>query len=310
MHLIVLLFAGFASVFTIGKAALEVSDPLFFVGSRMTIAGIFMCLYSAYSQGLASLKLNRTQWIGIGALAVVNIYLTNALEFWGLKSLTSTKTCFFYSLTPFIAAIGSYLFFKERLSTKKWLGLIIGIVGFSPIIFGSADSEELRSFLIFSWPELAVLGAVVASSIGWILLKQSTQKHQVGAFAANGLSMLLGGAITTVNSLMVENWNPIPTTDITSFLLCSFALMTISNFLCYNLYAHLFTKFSATFISFSGFITPAFTALYGYVFLNEQIPLLFYPSYAMVSLGIFVFYMEELKVKVPATQEVLTSQEA
>lgn len=299
MYLIVLLFAGFASVFTIGKAALEISDPLFFMGSRMAIAGLLMCLYCAYSQGISSLRLSRLQFGGVCALAFVNIYLTNALEFWGLKHLTSTKTCFFYSLTPFIAALGSYFIFNEKLSTKKWIGLIVGIVGFSPIIFGTADAKEMQSFLIFSWPELAVLGAVVASSFGWILLKQSTQSHKLTPFVANGFSMLLGGVLAIINSLFTESWDPIPTSNVPSFLMYSFALMLISNFLCYNLYAYLFNKFSATFISFSGFITPAFTALYGYIFLSEQVPLIFYPSYAVVCLGIFIFYMEELKISLP-----------
>lgn len=304
MYLVVLLYACFASVFTIGKVALVDSDPLFFVGSRMSLAGVLLVSYSLITQGFAPFKLDRYQWASLITLGAFNIYLTNALEFWALKYLTSTKTCFFYSLSPFVAALGSYLFFRESMSSKKWLGLFIGFMGFAPVIFGTTDGDELGSFLIFSWPEIAILAAVVASATGWLLLKQATQTYKVEPFVANGMSMILGGMMTLANSFVSETWDPVPSNDITTFLLCSFALMAISNFFCYNLYAYLFKKFSATFISFAGFITPAFTATYGFIFLSEEIPLIFYPSYAVVCLGIFLFYQEELRAPVAEIDQI------
>lgn len=298
MHLLILLYASFASVFTIGKFALLSNAPLFFVGTRMTLAGVLLGMYALWKYGTVTFKLNTQQWISLLLLGVVNIYITNALEFWGLKHLSSTKTCFFYSLSPFIAALFSFLLFNEMMSKRQWLGLVIGFLGFMPVIFGSPEPDnDLSTFLLFSWPELAIFTAVVASALGWILLKQAIQKHEIASSTANSASMLLGGIMITVNSYALEAWEPFPVGDPTVFFICTLALIIISNFFCYNLYAYLFKKFSATFISFVGFITPAFVALYGTIFLDEQIPFLFYPSFAIVSVGIFLFYQEELYAK-------------
>jgi len=95
-------------VFTISKVGLQYTQPFFFVGTRMLTAGALLLLYQAVRDP-KSLKLTGGAWGTLALLAIFNIYLTNAMEFWGLKYLTSFKTCFIYSLSPFMAAFLSYL---------------------------------------------------------------------------------------------------------------------------------------------------------------------------------------------------------
>ena len=42
MHWVLVLFALFASLFTLSKTALNYSEPFFLIGSRMTFAGILL----------------------------------------------------------------------------------------------------------------------------------------------------------------------------------------------------------------------------------------------------------------------------
>jgi drug/metabolite transporter (DMT)-like permease len=60
------------------------------------------------------------------------------------------------------------------------------------------------------------------------------------------------------------------------------------------MYASLLKKYTATFMSFAGFIAPLFTALYGWAFLGEIITWHFYASSAIVFVGLFLFYKDEL----------------
>ena len=98
-----------------------------------------------------------------------------------------------------------------------------------------------------------------------------------------------------LNSFMVESWDPIPVSAIGPFWECTLALIIVSNFICYNLYGYLLKRYSATFISFAGFVTPLFTALFGWYYLGETITASFYISAAIVFVGLFMFYQEELK---------------
>ncbi|WP_039360513.1 DMT family transporter [Candidatus Protochlamydia amoebophila] len=295
MFYVILLYALFASVFTIAKTGLEYSQPFFLVGTRMLLAG---CLLLSYQKivNKEHFSFDKQTWWRIVQLAAFNIYLTNVFEFWGLKYLTSFKTCFIYSLSPFLSALFCYTLFSEKLTTKKWMGLLIGFMGFLPILMNQTSSEEATGHLLFfSWAELSVMMAAICSVYGWIVLMQLVKENNLSPITANGTSMFIGGAFALCHSLLVENWSPIPVTNIPIYLECTFLLILISNLICYNLYGTLLKKYSATFISFAGFTTPLFTALFGWVFLGEVVTWPFYISFGIVFLGLVLFDKEELQ---------------
>ena len=217
-------------------------------------------------------------------------------EFWGLRYLTSFKTCFIYSLSPFISAIFSYFLFSEGLSLKKWMGLLVGFLGFLPILLSQTSSEEQTGHLFFfSWAELAVLTAAICSVYGWIVLRQLVNEHQMSPLMANGASMFVGGVLALGHSFMVEDWNPFPVTNYSVFWECTILLILISNLICYNLYGTLLKRYSATFMSFAGLTTPLFAALFGWLMLGEVVTWPFYISFVIVFLGLLLFDQEELK---------------
>lgn len=293
MPLVFLLYALFSIVFIICKAGLLYSTPLFFVGSRMAVAGVVLVLYHLYVHG-NKFALTRAILFRIICLGFFNIYLTNACEVWGLKYLSSAKTCFVYSLCPFVSALLSLLLFSEKMSKKKWCGLIIGFLGFLPIILGDSSASDLGGAFGISLPELSVATAAFASVYGWILLKQLIADYDVTPVLANGISMLFGGLMALFHSFFVENWNPVPVTEVIPFLECTLLLLVISNLTCYNLYGYLLKKYSATFMAFAGFTTPLFTALFGWIFFGETVSAYFYLSMLIVFCGLAIFKQEEI----------------
>jgi len=295
MILVFVLYALFASVFVIAKIGLEYTQPLFLVGSRMLLAGILMLVYQ-YFMHPSKFQFDKKHFWRILKLGIFNIYLTNAFEFWGLKHLTSFKTCFIYSLSPFLSALFSYLIFSEKMTKKKWIGFFIGFVGFAPILVAEgAGEEQLHHLLFLSWGEISVLLACICSVYGWILLRQLVKEDGYSPIMANGLSMCIGGTFGLVHSFLSESWHPIPVTEFVPFIECAILLIIVSNFLCYNLYGYLLKKFTATFISFAGWTTPVFAALFGWLVLGELVTWPFILSAAIVLLGLAIFYQEELR---------------
>src|SRR5271169_877432 len=140
--IVVFMYALWSSIFSLGKMTLHYCPPLFLTGARMVLAGLLLLGFLAIFKR-SSFKLNRIQVFSILLLAFFSIYLTNALEFWGLQHLSAAKTCFIYSLSPFFAALFSYLHFKEKMNRSKWLGFGIGFLGFIPVLLTQTDSEEL-----------------------------------------------------------------------------------------------------------------------------------------------------------------------
>ena len=293
MFFVFLLYALFASVFTVAKCALGVAEPIFLVGSRMALAGILMLGYS-FIQHSSLIRLSRNNLITVLLLGIFNIYFTNVLEIWGLKYLSSSKTCFLYSLSPFLSALMSYIMLHERLSARKWLGLVIGCIGILPML----EIHNQKDFFQFNMPSLAecaVLGAVLSSVIGWILLRQLVHHNGCPPSVANGYSMLFGGVLALIQSAFVEDWNPIPVTDYSVWVKSTLFLIIISNIVCYNLYGRLLKHFSPTFMAFAGLSTAIFTAFFGWIFLGEHVTMWLFVSLVIVFVGLLIFYFEEIK---------------
>ncbi len=297
MFLIVTLFAAWSSVFAIGKATLEHSTPIFLTAIRMLFAALIILGYLLFKKRL-SLKLTKVQLIAILILGILNIYLTNILEFWGLKYLTASKTCFIYSLSPFFAALFSYLHFNEKMTPKKWLGMLIGFIGIVPVLYIQSTSEAASgAFFSFSLAELAIVGAALFSVYSWVILRMLVKNNNLSPLMANGASMLIGGCMALIHSFWADTWQPLPIVPghAMPFLYGTFTMILISNIIGYNLYGYLLKKYTATFMSFMGLLSPFFASLSGWLILGETPSLAILGSTCVVIVGLWIHYQEELK---------------
>lgn len=296
MYLVFVLFALFGSVFTIGKASLSYASPFFIIGSRMAAAGLLMIVYQFFKDRSA-FKMDKNGWISVALFALLGMYITNVCEFWSLQFLTSAKTCFLYSASPFISSLLSYLILKETMTKKKWGGLILGFIGLLPIMLSGATPSEVGGFLIFSWPEIVLLIGIMTSVLGWIFLKKTVSHQTINLFVANGLGMLIGGLFALGHSYFVEPWSPLPIMELGGFIKTGVALLIISNLVAYNLYGYLLKRYSATFMAFAGLSTPFFASLFGWFFLKEVIPWPLWVGLAILFGGLMLFHQEEIKEK-------------
>lgn len=315
MYLVFLMYALFASIFTVAKATLEYASPCFLLGFRMIIAGIIILSYFVFkwlknrNQSLASLVIEKPSGQECVSLSTTSLmalilpcisvsfftyYLTNVLEFWGLAKMTSAKACFIYNLSPFVSALISYAVLKEKMSFMRWIGLIIGFLGMMIIFYDGDFSYNFTSLMLFQSGDLFLVGAVVSSAYGWILMRKLRQVNY-NFLWINGVGMLIGGLLSLGTSFILESWDPTPVTNWAAVLKGSAYMLVVSNLLAYNLYSYLLKLFSATFISFAGFVTPLFAAVYGIFFLNESLSWDFVAASGIVFVGLYLFYKEELK---------------
>ena len=301
MSLIFFLYAVWTSSFAIGKMTLAVCPPIFLTSVRMLFAGMILFTF-LWIRKKGKLKILKSQLFPLLMLSIFSIYLTNIFEFWGLKHLSSAKTCFIYSLSPFFAALFSFIHFKEKITLKKILGLSIGILGFIPVFLQQTKTEEsVGGVSFFSWPAVAIAAAALCSVYGWVLLrllvKDKNEKKALSPLTANSYSMLIGGSFALIHSLFVDNWSPFPIVakGSATFIQGIFLMTFVSNILCYNLYGYLLKKYTATFLSFMGLLSPFFASLTGWFILGETPSITILASTAIVILGLWIVYQEEIK---------------
>lgn len=292
----VALFAVWSSVFTLGKMALLHSSPVFLTGARMLGGAALLLGYLAFRKR-KEFRMEKKQWFSLFLLGFFSIYLTNILEFWGLQHLSAAKTCFIYSFSPLFTALLSYLHFKEKITPAKWIGLGIGFLGMIPVLLSQTGSENLFAKGFLSLPTLALIGAVLASVYGWILLRLNVKNTPVSPMTASGVSMFFGGSLAIIHSFFSDTWNPVPiasghVSEITGLLIVMTLLFNVG---CYNLYGMLLRKYTATFLSFVGLLSPVFASINGWIFLQEPLSWTLLASTAVVSTGLSLVYYSELK---------------
>ena len=294
---VVFMFATWSSVFSLGKLTLGYCPPLFLTASRMLLAAVLLLAYQAIRKP-SSFKIRANQFFALTLYGFLGTYLANAFEFWSLQHLTAAKTCFLYSLSPFLSALFSYLHFGEKMNTRKWLGLGVGILGILPVLIMKTSAEEsLGSMFLLSWPELAMLGAVVCSAYGWIVLRLLVKDSSISPSTSNGIGMLMGGLFALAHSLLVEPWNPWPVNgaNFAAFAQGTLLMTLISNIICFNLYGLMLRRFTATFLSFMGLLSPIFASLSSWLILGETPSLLIFLSTGILSFGLWLVYSAELK---------------
>lgn len=287
-----MLYALFALSVFISKVIFSYCTPIFYIGARMSIAGMILLAYQ-YIYAHEHFHLKREHFWHYVQVVFFGIYFTYIIRFWGLTELPVSKAMFMFNLAPFMSALFSYFFFNEAMSRKKWLGLTIGFIGFIPIVVSKVGEENLKQFLFFSWPELAVLLSVVCHSYNWILIRKLVRDHSQSPAMINGFTMLIGGIGALITSPFFEGFTPV--NNYLEFGKLLAFVIIISNLICHNLYAYLLKTYTATFLSFAGFLSPLFAALYGWMWLNEKITWHFYVSSVIVFIGLVLFYQDELQ---------------
>ncbi|MFZ4672731.1 EamA family transporter [bacterium] len=295
--IIPLLYGIWSLAFPIGKTLVFYADPIFTVAIRMLLASLIL-LGWLYIKNSNSIKISFKEALSTFILSLFSIYFCNIFEYWGLKYLSSAKTCFIYSMSPFFTALLSYIHFKERMTWTKWLGMCVGFLGFLPVLALQEGSEDLLKInTFFSWPSLAVIFASFCGVYGWILLRLMVKDQQMNPVKVNAFSMLFGGALAFITSFIIET-SPLTQMyqlDAPPYFGWLALIIFISNIVCFNLYGFLLKKFSATLLSFFGLLSPLFTSLNAYLFFNEPFHPIILLSTVLVSFGLFIVYRIELQ---------------
>ncbi|MFC1845670.1 DMT family transporter [Candidatus Dependentiae bacterium] len=295
MYLLFLAYFLLASGFSANKVLLGWMPPTFFVGIRMLCAGLIMVAYNYRKSHRMRWDYFKRDLLTIFGIALFTTYFPSLLKAYGLKGLPSSKAALIGSCDPFVTAMYAYALWKERLSFKQFFGITIGFLGVMFLLTSSSLSEQsLHAWFIFSWPELAALGSVIVGRYGWILVRSLLKKERYKPTEVNGLSMAFSGVLALGTSLLIDPVSSISIPSIPRFLFFFVYTIIAGNIAGYGLYAYCLKKYRLTFVSLAGFSIPLFVTLIGWLFLGEQLTLLFGISAVIIFSGLLIFHRDNI----------------
>lgn len=285
-----------ASGISTNKVLLGMMPATLFVGIRMLLAGVLMFAYAYRTSPRLRWNYLKEDGFVLLGVALFTTYIPSILKAFGLKYLFSSKAALYGAIDPFVTALYAYILWQEKLSFRKFLGILIGFAGIMVVTFTHSASEQpWHAWLMFSWPELASIATVFVSRGGWIMIRNLVRKERYTPLEVNGLSMIISGVLALATATLLGQWQEVEISSYEFFGVLLMYTIIAGNILGYTLYAYVLKHANITLISLAGFSIPVFVGAIGWALLGEPISMALIIAALMVLVGLVVFYSDELR---------------
>jgi len=277
--LIGLLAAIWGASYLFIKVAVRDFPPAAMIELRLGVAGILLALFLVTRIGWrgALRELRAAGWAGF-AIGIVNGAIPFTLIAWGEKHVDSGVAAVANSTVPiFNALLVPWLLPLERLSRRRFIGVLVGLVGVAVLTVAQPS---------VSWWFVAGTAAVVVASIsyafGGILAQQSLSSARGPTLAA---ASMLGGAVALLPLALFDlpdhtpGWKPVA--SLAALTLAGTVLAQLILFRAIRLYGSART-------SLVTYLMPPVALIYGAVLLDEPITVASVGGLALILFGVAV----------------------
>jgi len=266
------------------------APPFTFIAIRMMIASVLLAVIS-----LAITKRFSHDLPTIGKSIVVGLTIHGAYLggcFYGVKQgMPAGITALICSLQPVLVSLFSSIFFKEKLSVRKWLGLALGLCGLTLVIapkLSAVSGDKLPTVGV-----IAIFIALLGGTSGTLLQK----KFGAGVEVLSGTSwqyiatgLLLGALALTFEQGMAITWN-------SSFIFSLTWLIVALSIGAILILYFMLARGSASSVSSLYYLVPAVTAIEAYFLFDEKISLMTAAGTVVTVIGVALVVRQSPKVQ-------------
>jgi drug/metabolite transporter (DMT)-like permease len=252
--------------FTGIRYGIPYAPPFTFIAVRMAFASILLALIA-----LVITKRFARDLPTIGKSALVGLTIHGAYLggcFYGVKQgMPAGITALICSLQPVLVSIFSSLFFGEKLSSRKWLGLGLGLAGLVMVIAPKLESSGDQALPTAG--VISVFIALLGGTSGTLLQK----KFGAGVEVLSGTSWqyVATGILMAVLALTFEDGQSITWNG--SFIFSLIWLIVALSIGAILILYYLLARSSAASVSSLYYLVPAVTAVEAYFLFGEKVGL-------------------------------------
>lgn len=213
----------------------------------------------------------------------------------GIQYTTSIVSQLFYLLTPVIVSFVGYVLFKDRISAKRILSMVICFGGSTLLILRSVQGGALINSIGTLRGNILILCAVMSWSLYVVYSKRISQKFEPTVFLVSNFIIAL---TVSLFSFFLMNISIITTT--TQFIHSSFpvmaslvALAVINSVLFFFMYQWSLKHVSAFIVASTTYLSPLSAALFAIPFFGERLSMTLVLSAASIFLGSYFILTEK-----------------
>jgi drug/metabolite transporter (DMT)-like permease len=159
------------------------------------------------------IRLTGRQWAWLTLLGLSGVFLYNLFFFSALAIAPAGRSSVVVAMTPTVVSVASIIFFKDRFSLLRILGLVVALFGVSWAISGGHPASLLRGEIgrgdlyifgaMLSWATFSVLGKIILRELAPRLA--ITYACLIGTLAL-AIPAFLEGGLAGVPQYSLEMW--------------------------------------------------------------------------------------------------------
>jgi len=264
MKLLVLLAPGlflllWSGGFTVAKIGLNYSDPLTLLSIRYACVLILLlplCLiYKPVWPGSAR------QWLHVACVGFfIQVVYFGASWLAFVRGTSAGSLALITSLQPILVALVIPLVSREIVSRRRWLGLVLGLLGTVLVLYGNFGIQPL-SLIAFVFS----VSALFAFTIATVWEKRFGISHH--PIASNIIQYAVGLMFTLPLALLIE---PMRVSITIEFLIALAYLVLGNSILAISLLLMMIRNGEATRVSALFFLVPPTAALIAWFIMGEK----------------------------------------
>ncbi len=273
---LVALAALWGASFLFMRVAAPAFGAVVLVEVRVVIAVVFLLPILLARGGAAALRTHgrRTALVG-----VVNSALPFVLFTYATLSLAAGFTAILNATTPMWTALVAALWLRERVRALQWLGLAIGAVGVTALVW---DKIEFRPAST-QWHNTLAIGAALLGSLSYGVAANLARRTLAGVPAlVTATGSQIGAALVLLAPAVIFWPAQSPSAGIWA---AAIALGVACTGIAYILYFRLIERVGAMRAAAVTFLVPLFATFWGSIFLAEPLTTQMIGGGAIVLLG-------------------------
>lgn len=198
--------------FVAGRLTVQSLEPFSAAFCRFAVSSICLLLLTLKIEGRLP-RLRPNQIIQVLLLGLIGVFAYNAFFFVGLQSVSAGRAALIVALNPTFVAISSVIFFKDKLTWMKALGVLTSLVGAALVISKGNLVDVLSSNLsrgdlylfgcVFSWVIYTLLGKVVMQHLSPLVT--TTYASLIGTIGLLFLA-LSAGLVQKIGQISTSAW--------------------------------------------------------------------------------------------------------
>lgn len=294
-----IVYVVWGSTFYGVKVALEGGlAPFFLIGARFLLAGV--ALYGlARWQGAEPARAR--DWGESALLSFLLLVCGTGLVAWSVQWISSSLAALLVATSPvWITAMDR----EQKLTARKWLGLVLGLVGVGLLVGASLTMEGS----MFFWGCLGCLASTFAWAVG--ALRGRDSKSQATPITQAAMQMIWAGLILSLVSLVAQEQGYLGAVTAQAWWALAY-LAFFGSLIAYSAYTWLVSNTSAALVSTHAYINPVVAVVLGSWLGGELLT----PQTAVAAVialaGVVVLMLPEPQPGVPPslTEEQVVSSE-